>query len=187
MIATMSTERERPATGHDRAYWFARLDEWGAAGRPYREIADWLTGEQGLSAWWAQKIIVEYEQVRGVREPGVRRDGTFSVGASKTISVPADRAFEAFVDTELRSRWLPGVAAEVRSTQPGRRASLGFDDGTRLNVQLEPKGPDRVSVAVEHQRLPDAGRAAAAKARLQERLDALKSLLEDGSADGPAG
>ena len=68
MIATMPTDQPRPTTGHDRAFWFAELDAWGAAGRPYREIADWLTTEQGLSAWWAQKLIVEYEEARGLRD-----------------------------------------------------------------------------------------------------------------------
>src|SRR5687768_10137378 len=30
----------RRSTGRDRGEWFAVLDEWGAGGRPYREIAD---------------------------------------------------------------------------------------------------------------------------------------------------
>jgi hypothetical protein len=61
----------RLGTGYEvREEWFAVLDQWGAAGRPYREIASWLTGEHGLSAWWAQKLIVEYEQARGIRGQG---------------------------------------------------------------------------------------------------------------------
>jgi heme-degrading monooxygenase HmoA len=74
-------------TGRDRQGWFAVLDEWGARGRSYREIADWLTGEHGLSDWWAQKLIVEYEEARGIRPAAVRRDGTFEVGASKMVAL----------------------------------------------------------------------------------------------------
>ena len=114
MIATMSTDQPRPTTGHDRAFWFAELDAWGAAGRPYREIADWLTTEQGLSAWWAQKLIVEYEEARGLRDRGARRDGTFSAGASRTVAAPVEKVVEAFTDATARERWLPGVAVEVR-------------------------------------------------------------------------
>ena len=33
------------ATGRDRDGWFNELDNWGAVGRSYREIFDWLTGE----------------------------------------------------------------------------------------------------------------------------------------------
>src|SRR5918992_6365900 len=81
------------ATGRGRQEWFALLDDWGARGRSYTEIAAWLTTKHGLSKWWAQKLIVEYEQSRGVRRAGVRRDGTFEVTASKTVAVPCDRLF----------------------------------------------------------------------------------------------
>jgi len=39
----------RRATGRDRAEWFALLDAWGAPGRRYREIADWVMGEHDVS------------------------------------------------------------------------------------------------------------------------------------------
>src|ERR671914_460765 len=94
----------RRATGRERDEWFALLDKSGARGREYREIADWLTDRHGLSRWWAQKLIVEYEQDRGVRQPGVRRNGTFEVTASKTVAVPCDRLFDAFVDSRRRRR-----------------------------------------------------------------------------------
>ena len=63
------------ATGREREEWFGLLDEWGAPGRGFREISGWLVDEHGLSRWWAQKLIVEYEQARGLRPPGVRPDG----------------------------------------------------------------------------------------------------------------
>ena len=142
MIATMPTDKARPTTGHDRAFWFAELDAWGAAGRPYSEIADWLTMEQGLSAWWAQKLIVEYEEARGLRDRGARRDGTFSAGASRTVAAPVEKVFEAFTDAPARERWLPGVAVEVRAAQP-RVVRLGWPDGTRLQAQFRRQGPEQ--------------------------------------------
>ena len=166
-------------SGRDRAEWFALMDEWGAAGRPYREIADWLTGEQGLSTWWAQKLIVEYEQARGVREPGVRRDGTFSVGVTRSIGVPASNAFAAFVDPELRARWLPGVALRERTSQPDRSARFDWEDGsTRIGVTFFETGPGRCDVAVEHERLPSTQAADRTKAFWREHLASLKALLE---------
>ena len=179
MIATMSIDKPRPTTGHDRAFWFAELDAWGAVGRPYREIADWLTTEQGLSAWWAQKLIVEYEEARGVRDRGARRDGTFSAGASRTVAAPVEKVFEAFTDATARERWLPGVAVEVRAAQPGRVVRLDWPDGTRLQAQFDARDQNRTTVAVEHQRLPDAALVPTMRTYWQERLEALRSLLEE--------
>jgi hypothetical protein len=179
MIATMPTNESRPTTGHDRAFWFAELDAWGAAGRPYREIADWLTTEQGLSAWWAQKLIVEYEEARGLRDRGARRDGTFSAGASRTVAAPVGEVFDAFKDPTSREHWLPGVAVEVHAARPGKVIRLDWPDGTRLQAQFDAKGADRTMVAVEHQRLPDAALVPTMRTYWQERLEALRSLLEE--------
>jgi hypothetical protein len=182
MNATDRPERPisgvRRGTGRDRPEWFALLDAWGAAGRPYREIAGWLKDEHGVSSWWAQKLVVEYEQERGLRAPGVRPGGTFSVGASNSVAVPVERLFAAFVDTRLRKRWLPGVALRKRASQPGRSARFDRDDATRIEVSFDAKGAGKSQVAVEHQRLPDAKAAEEAKAFWRERLTVLKGLLE---------
>jgi hypothetical protein len=177
----------RRSTGLDRHEWFRLLDEWGAAGRPYREIADWLTGEHELSAWWAQKLIVEYEEARGLRDPGIRPDGTFSVGASKSIGVAAERVFEAFTDPELRERWLPGVALHERGSQPGRSARFDWrDDGTRISVDVATTAETRSQVGVQHEHLPDARTAQSTKTYWRERLTALKELLEGLGQDSGA-
>ena len=174
----LSSEGMRRATGQDRGEWFAVLDTWGAAGRPYREIADWLTSQHGLSTWWAQKLIVEYEQARGLRDPGVRSDGTFSVGASRTIAAPIDDVFEAFVDAGVRQRWLPGIDLRERTVQAGRSARFDWGDGTRINVSFQARGDVKTVVAVEHERLPDTRAAQEAKASWRDRLSALKTMLE---------
>ena len=179
MIAAMSPETDRPTPAQDRGFWFGLLDEWGAPGRPYREIADWLTAEQGLSAWWAQKIIVEYEQARGLRDVGRRRDGTLAAGASRTVRADAERVRRAFLDAALRDRWLPGVGAEVRSGERGRAVRLDLADGTRLLATLDVTGPSRTAVAVEQSRMTDPAAVTPAKAYWGERLDALKVLLEE--------
>lgn len=168
------------ATGRDRDEWFRVLDEWGAPERPYRDIAGWLTGEHGMSNWWAQKLIVEYEQARGLREPGVRPDGTFEAGVSKTLAVPAERAYAAFTEPQLRSRWLPGESLTERAgSRPGRLVRFDRADGTRVVVQFDVQPSGKCAVAVQHQRLPDVEAAEAAKSYWRERLADLKSLLEE--------
>ncbi|PXY27471.1 DUF4287 domain-containing protein [Prauserella muralis] len=170
----------RRATGRDYAAWFAVLDEWGAPGRPFREIAGWLRAEHGMSAWWAQKLIVEYEQARGLRPAGVRPDGTFTVGSSATMSVPVERLYAAVVRPGTRERWLPGIALRERTARPHR--SVRFDwaaDGSRVSVTFEAVGAGRSRVAVEHEHLPDPATAERLKAFWRERLSALRTDLED--------
>jgi uncharacterized protein YndB with AHSA1/START domain len=174
-----TSEALRRASGRDRPEWFALLDAWGAAGRPYREIVDWLTVEHSLSDWWAQKLIVEYEEARGLRAPGVRRDGTFEVGASKTVAVPAARLYAAFTDARLRERWLPGAVMKERQSRSQQSVSFDWGDGSsRVEVGLLPKGKARSEVSVQHKRLPDSKSAEKMKAHWRERLVALKALLE---------
>ena len=169
----------RRSTGRDRGEWFAMLDTWSAGCRPYREIADWLTGEHGVSSWWAQKLIVEYEQARGLRDAGVRPDGTFAGGASKTIAVPVEHVFDAFVDASIRGRWLPGAELRERTSQTGRSARFDWGDGaSRVNVTFAALGDAKSQVAIEHDHLPDAQAAAEQKAYWRERLSALKDMLE---------
>jgi Domain of unknown function (DUF4287) len=165
------------STGRDRAEWFALLDEWGAGGREFREIADWLTSEHAVSRWWAQKLIVEYEQERGLRSPGVRPDGTFEVTASKTVAVPVDVLFDAFVNPRRRKKWLPDNKMSLRTSQSGRTARFDCDDATRVNVEFIDK-ESKSTVAVAHQRLVGADEARTQKALWKDRLSDLKSFLE---------
>ena len=175
----LSGEAVRRATGRDWDELFARLDAWGAAGRGHGEIAAWLADEQGLDAWWSQAVTVEYEKARGLRPPGGGRDGTFEVGASKTVAVPVERLFAAFVDAELRERWLPGDVLRERTSQPGRSARFDWEDGaTRVSVAFTAKGEAKSQVALQHERLPDAGAAERTRAYWRERLAALKATLE---------
>jgi uncharacterized protein YndB with AHSA1/START domain len=173
------TDGVRRATGRDRDEWFELLDAWGARGRRYREIADWLVGEHDLSRWWAQKLIVEYEQTRGLRPPGIRPDGTFEVSASATIAAPVKRLFDAFVDARQRNEWLTDGKMSLRTSQPHRSARFNWEDGsTRVKVDFMDKGRAKSTVAVAHERLADADQAEATKAMWKERLAKLEAFLE---------
>lgn len=166
-------------TGRERDEWFGLLDDWGAREKAFRPTADWLESEHGLSGWWAQKLVVEYQQARGVRAPGIRPDGTFTVTASKSVRAPVRELERAFSDAEVRTRWLPGVALRERTAQPGRSARFDVEgDGTRLNVSFGTTGADATQVAIEHEKLPDAVAAEHARALWRDRLGALKTLLE---------
>ena len=108
-----SDEAVRNGTGRGWEEWLAVLDEWGGAEREHGEIAAWLMQEHGLSGWWTQTITVTYERERGLRAPGSSRDGLFEASASKTVAVPVERLFEAFVDPERASAGCPAPAARA--------------------------------------------------------------------------
>ncbi len=62
----------------------------------------------------------------------------------------------------------------LRTAQPGRSARFDWDDGTtRVSVAFAAKGAGKSTVAVAHERLPDAGAAEKAKRLWKERLAAL--------------
>ena len=164
-------------SGHDRAWWFAALDAWDAAGKPYRELHDWLTGE-GLSDWWAQKVIVEYEEARGVRQPNVQRDGTFQVGASKAIAAPAASILAAFTDAAQRERWLPDAPLGDVESLSGDRLRFAWGGGpSRVTVSVSTTGAKQ-TLDVLHERIAEGGASQVLKAMWRDRLTALRSLLE---------
>jgi hypothetical protein len=168
----------RSATGRGREEWFALLDADGAASRPYREIADRLVDDHGLSRWWAQKLTVEYQQARGRRAPGSRPDGTCTVTASKTIAVPAAELFDAFADRRVRRRWLPDVRLRSRGADPPTAIRFDVEDGSRVRVGISAVAPRKSQVALEHARIADGRVADATKAAWRGRLGELKALLE---------
>jgi hypothetical protein len=180
---TMSDEAIRRRTGRGWEEWFDLLDEWGAAERPHKEIARWLREEQGVDGWGAQSVTVSYERSRGLRAVGERPEG-FSVTAQKTVAVPVERVYEAFVDESLRRRWLPDGELRERTATKPKSARFDWGDGeTRVIVGFIAQSEAKSTAALEHARLPDAEEAERMKAWWRERLAALKLQLEGGELD----
>jgi len=166
------------ATGRTDEEWFALLDDWGAADRTHAEIARWLAEQEGVSGWWAQMLTVAYEQARGRRLPHETPDG-FRVTASRTIAVPVSELFTAFTAEAQRARWLPGAPLTVRTATASRSARYDWEDGSsRVNVGFTAKSDTTSTIALSHERLPDAATAETMKAWWRERLGDLKALLE---------
>lgn len=167
------------ATGRSWDQWFSILDRWGAADKKHRDVAKFLVEQHDVGTWWAQSITVGYERARGMRLKYQHADG-FSVSATKTIAVPVDVLFDAFVNPRSRKRWLRDGTMSLRTSQPGRSARFDWGDGsTRVNVGFTAKDASKSSVSVAHERLTDADEAESAKALWKQRLADLKSFLEE--------
>jgi hypothetical protein len=179
-VLTMSDEAIRRRSGRGWEEWFEIVDEWGGAERSHKEIARWLDEEHATGGWNAQTITVNYERARGLRAVGERPDG-FSVTASKTVAVPVERLYDAFVDESLRRRWLPETELRERTATKPKSARFDWGEGeTRVIVGFEDKGDAKSTAALEHARLPDAEEAERMKAFWRERVSVLKEMLEQG-------
>jgi hypothetical protein len=181
-VLTVSEEAIRSRTGRGWEQWFDLIDDGSTSELTHAEIARWLADEQGVDGWGAQAITVSYERARRGRAVGERSDG-FVITASKTVAIPVERLFDAFVDESTRDRWLPdGELRERTSTRP-KSARFDWGDGeTRVNVGFQAKGDERSTVDLEHERLPDAEQAERMKAYWRECVAALKSQLEGSEA-----
>jgi hypothetical protein len=183
--ATLAATTDRPsddkveaATGRQWEAWFSILDRWGAQDQKHGETVALLMDDHDVPGWWAQAITMWYERARGMRLKHQQPDG-FTIYASKTVAVPLDVLFDAFVNPRSRRRWLTDATMSRRTSQPGRTARFDWGDGsTRVSVSFVDKGPAKATVAVAHERLADPDEAEAAKAAWRERLANLKSLLE---------
>lgn len=178
-VLITSDEKIRERTGRGWEEWFDLLDESGAAERTHREIAIWVAEQQGIVplAWNAQAVAGSYERARRGRAVGEHPDG-FRVSSSKTVAVPVERLYAAFVEPAKRKRWLPDELRTRTATEP---TSARFDwdgDGTRLHATFMGRGPDKSTVTLSHERLSSAEERDRLKAYWRERTSALKQELE---------
>ena len=175
-----SDERIRERTGRGWEEWFAMLDEWDAPERPHREIARWVAEQLRIHplAWNAQAVTASYELVRGLRVVGEKDDG-FAITASKTVAVPVEQLYDAFVNSSARERWLPDSELSERTATRPKSARFDWGGGdTRVHVTFVAKEKSKSTIALEHRRLADAGEAERMKGYWRQRLQALKQELE---------
>jgi hypothetical protein len=178
-VMPISDEAIRNRTGRGWEEWFDLLDEAGAGDQTHTEIAAAVGAGHGIDGWSAQSITVAYERARKGRVVGERAGGGFEITATRTVAVPVERLFDAFVDEEFRGRWLAnGELRERTSTRP-KSARYDWNDGsTRVIVGFEAKGDEKSTVALAHERLPDPDEAERMKAFWRDRLTTLKEELE---------
>jgi uncharacterized protein YndB with AHSA1/START domain len=175
-LAGMSDAAVKAATGCNWKRWVDALDHVEAHTWPHRKIAGYVHETFKVRDWWTQTVAVGYERIRGLREIGQRRGGSYEATKSRTFAVPVARLYRAFAEAGPRARWLPGVKLTVRKATPHRSVRITWDDGTSVEVWLTAKGV-KSSVQVAHRKLPSKEAAAKTKAFWDERLDALAEHL----------
>ncbi|HYN98297.1 MAG TPA: DUF4287 domain-containing protein [Actinomycetota bacterium] len=176
----VSDEALMEKTGRNWESWFTLLDQWGAQTSKHSEIARWLSAEHGVAGWWAQNITVAYERARNLRVPGQKRDGAYSVSASKTVNTALENLYAAVEDPAMRARWLVGDLLQVTTASPHKSIRGRWGEGqSRIAIGFVAKGDSKSQIAVAHEKLADAETARESKVYWAERLKELKQLLEN--------
>lgn len=175
-LAGMSDEAVKAKTGCTWERWVYALDRRGADKMSHREITDIVHEKYKIDGWWAQTVTVGYERIKGLRERGQRRGGSYEASKSKTFNVPVSTLFAAFADLEALRRWLP-EAGHIRAASQNRSARLGMQDGSIAAFWFTEKGDGKSAVSVQQAKLPDKAAAERAKRYWGARLAALAGLL----------
>ena len=174
-LTGMSDDAVSARTGRTWPEWVGWLDERNAASLPHPEIAALIHADIG-DGWWSQMVTVGYERIRGLREPGQRRDGLFESNRSRTLPIPAEEAFRWVDDPELRGQWITEPHA-VRGTNPPKSVRLDWPDGTRVQLYVDARGEARAQVTAQHTHLPDRDALESMRGYWSERLDTLKDMV----------
>lgn len=177
-LAGMSDDSVRAKTGRSWREWTVALDALDAAEKPHPQIAKMVRGEFGLGSWWAQTVTVGYERIRGLREIGQRREGTYEVSKSRTFRTPVGELYRTFRDPRRRARWLPDVKLTLRKATEDKSLRITWPDGTFVEVGFYPKGDSKSQVTIQHTKLPSREVAEHVKKYWDGRLDALGAMLE---------
>ena len=177
-IAGMSDAAIEEKTGCDWERWVTALDYARAYDLSHREIARLVKEKYDTPSWWTQMVTVGYERIKGLRERGQQRSGTFTMNRSRTFDVDVTTLYDAWADGRRRRRWLGETGVKVRTATAPKSMRLQMRDGAIVAVGFYPKGKDKSSVALEQARLPDRETMDRLKQRWSERLDALGEELK---------
>jgi hypothetical protein len=137
-------------TGRTWKEWVSVLDRAGAAELGHTAIARLVHEEHGVPGWWSQTVTVGYERIRGLRERGQRRDGTYDASKSKVYPVPLAQLWTAFVRCE---RWLDGAKLRMSTATKPKSMRMRWSDDTPVEAIFVAKGPAKSQVQIQHRKL----------------------------------
>ncbi len=176
-LAGMSDQAVEAKTGLTWQEWVEALDRYGAHAWSHREIAAHVAKTWSVSGWWAQSVTVGYERIKGLREAGQRRDGTYDVNRSRTVPVALERLYSAFADDSIRARWMPETDLTIRKATADKSMRVTWEDGSSLDLYFRTRGEGKSQVTLQHRKLSSKEEADSLKAWWGERLDALAEQL----------
>lgn len=173
----MSDAAVQAATGCTWEKWVYVLDRKKAHEWEHKAIAQYVRETYKVPGWWSQTVTVGYERIKGLREKGQRRGGSYEAGKSRTFAVPVARLYAAWKDARLRKKWLLDTGLVIRAAQDNRSLRISWPDGTSVECWFTAKGAAKSSVQVQHTKLAAKADIEVRKAYWAERLAALGEVL----------
>ncbi len=153
-IAGISDKAVHEKTGRTWTQWVRLLDRASATSMPHKDIAKLLREQHDTPAWWAQSVTVGYERIRGLRDVGQHRGGSYVANKSKTFPVPVSTLYKAFAIARIRNRWLDDQPT-VRTSSVDKSVRFDWPDGTRVQAYFTAKGASKCQVQIQHDELAD--------------------------------
>jgi hypothetical protein len=178
----ISSDAVEKATGKGWNEWCRLIDKAGGADMSHQEIAEMLHAKFKVRPWWTQMVTVGYELARGRREKH-QKVGGYSVSASRTLDVSAAGAFLWWKVDRCRVLWLGDADVAVHHATPSKSVRATWNANSAkpvksISINIYPKGKDRATMTIQHEKLASAAEAKKMKTFWGKRLDRLEELIE---------
>ncbi len=170
--AGKSDEAVKKATGKSWSEWFKILDSVDAAKMPHKDIVRMLH-DKGLikkgkgspanrsfnAGWWAQSIVVGYEEKIGRRVFGAKTAGNYTVTVGKTMDWTPDGVLKKWENLVRGKKEFNKVGFEgeprTSSTKEWRYWKVDLSDKSKLMVGIGPKTDNKSTYSVTMDKLKD--------------------------------
>ncbi|WP_353719680.1 SRPBCC domain-containing protein [Dyadobacter sp. 676] len=200
-LAKLPSKTLKLKTGRDWTEWIDWLDSHEATTKEHKQIVA-ILADQVESAWYRQKIASGYREARGLRALGELSSG-YEVGVTKTVPVPAAKAWEMITSGAGLAVWLGNLAegkiarGQTFRTKDGITGTITvLEPGSHLRMAWKPenwRGSSTLQVRVtgsrskhagksvisfHQEKLPDATDREEMKAYWEEKLSRLTQIIK---------
>lgn len=163
-------------TGCTWEKWVNALDYAGASTWEHGKITAYIYDKWKIDGWWAQLVAVGYERIKGLREIGQRRDGSYEASKTKVYAAPLAKVYRAWADAKTRKRWLPDAFTVTTATR-NKSLRIKWPDGTNVAVYFYKTAAGKSQVNVQHAKLDKDGQVRM-RQYWGQHLTALESILQ---------
>lgn len=198
-IGRVSTASVFKATRKHWNEWIEILDKAGARSWTHQEIVAFLKKRHKLGPWWQQGVAVGFEIATGRRVEGQNLKGEYMVTTTKSLSVPAAKAWKKLISEKGVTIWLKplfkvpvkegtqfetedGYFGEIRTIKKARRLRLSWSDPdwlkkTVVQVTLVDRPKEKSILVIDHTQILDSRVQARMRARWRTAADELALLI----------